>query len=331
MTEPVPTAARRCDSALRCGCRAWRVPSAARAALQETPVSRERCRRAATCRRSRTACRRSRRSPSWKPSARPGGELRMLMASPKDTRMMVVYGYARLVGYTPVADDSRRTSSRRSTSRTTAVFTLHLRTGPQMVGRAAVHRRGFPLLVRGRRATTDSCRRRACRWRCCRKARGRNSRCWTRRPCATAGRSRTRSSCRQLAGPSPLYIYRPAHYLKQFHQKYADKDGAGRAGKAGEAAQLGGASQQARHACTATTTRICRHSSPGSEDEAAGRPLHVRAQPLLLPGRQAPGISFPTSTESSCRSPTARSSRPRPAPAKAICRRAICASTTTPS
>ncbi len=31
----------------------------------------------------------------------PGGELRMLMGSPKDTRMMVVYGYARLVGYTP--------------------------------------------------------------------------------------------------------------------------------------------------------------------------------------------------------------------------------------
>ena len=32
---------------------------------------------------------------------RPGGDLRMLMASPKDTRMMVVYGYARLVAYTP--------------------------------------------------------------------------------------------------------------------------------------------------------------------------------------------------------------------------------------
>src|ERR1700756_2357980 len=31
----------------------------------------------------------------------PGGELRMLMGGPKDTRMMVVYGYARLVGYTP--------------------------------------------------------------------------------------------------------------------------------------------------------------------------------------------------------------------------------------
>lgn len=27
-----------------------------------------------------------------------------------------------------------------------------------------------------------------------------------------------------LAAPSPLYIYRPAHYMKQFHARYADKD-----------------------------------------------------------------------------------------------------------
>src|SRR5207253_4117897 len=58
----------------------------------------------------------------------PGGELRMLMGGPKDTRMMVVYGYARLVGYTPTLkfvpdilksieiEDNRR-------------FTLHLRKG----------------------------------------------------------------------------------------------------------------------------------------------------------------------------------------------------------
>ncbi len=58
----------------------------------------------------------------------PGGELRMLMGGPKDTRMMVVYGYARLVGYTPSltlkpdilksidVEDGR-------------IFTLHLRNG----------------------------------------------------------------------------------------------------------------------------------------------------------------------------------------------------------
>ncbi len=33
-----------------------------------------------------------------------GGELLMLVGRPKDTRLMVVYGYARLVGYTPQLD-----------------------------------------------------------------------------------------------------------------------------------------------------------------------------------------------------------------------------------
>ena len=42
----------------------------------------------------------------------PGGELRMLMGGPKDTRMMVVYGYARLVGYTPADGAGRGTSPR---------------------------------------------------------------------------------------------------------------------------------------------------------------------------------------------------------------------------
>src|ERR1700730_7038104 len=61
-------------------------------------------------------------------AGRPGGELRMLMAGPKDTRMMVVYGYARLVAYTPAlalvpdmlkaldVEDGR-------------IFTMHLRAG----------------------------------------------------------------------------------------------------------------------------------------------------------------------------------------------------------
>jgi len=37
----------------------------------------------------------------WQSPGRYGGELRMLVSQPKDTRMMVVYGYARLVGYDP--------------------------------------------------------------------------------------------------------------------------------------------------------------------------------------------------------------------------------------
>src|SRR5947208_314894 len=58
----------------------------------------------------------------------PGGELRMLMGGPKDTRMMVVYGYARLVGYTPTlkfVPDILKSMEIEDNR----VFTLHLRKG----------------------------------------------------------------------------------------------------------------------------------------------------------------------------------------------------------
>ena len=35
--------------------------------------------------------------------------------------------------------------------------------------------------------------------------------------------SARRTSGSSLAGPSPLFIFRPAHYLKQFHKKYNKK------------------------------------------------------------------------------------------------------------
>src|SRR5258708_69969 len=59
---------------------------------------------------------------------RPGGELRLLMASPKDTRLMVVYGYARLVAYTPalaIVPDMLEAVDVEGGR----VFTLHLRAG----------------------------------------------------------------------------------------------------------------------------------------------------------------------------------------------------------
>jgi len=57
-----------------------------------------------------------------------GGEMRMLVSTPKDTRMMVVYGYARLVGYTPdwtLAPDLLA----KVEVEANRVFTLHLRKG----------------------------------------------------------------------------------------------------------------------------------------------------------------------------------------------------------
>jgi peptide/nickel transport system substrate-binding protein len=153
---------------------------------------------------------------------RPGGELRMVMASPKDTRLMVVYGYARLVAYTPAlaivpdmlegvdVEDGR-------------IFTLRLRAGHKwsdghpftsedfrywfedVAENKQLSASGLPEVLLPNREP----------------------------PQFTVLDERTvRYSWSipnplflpALAGPDPLFIYCPAHYLKQFHAKYADKE-----------------------------------------------------------------------------------------------------------
>src|SRR5215469_13817878 len=151
----------------------------------------------------------------------PGGELRMLMAGPKDTRMMVVYGYARLVGYTPAlklvpdilasleVQDGR-------------VFTLHLRKGHKwsdghpftsedfrywfedVAQDSKLSPSGLPvsMIVQGEPPRFDVLDETTVRY------------AWSRpNPLFMPN----------LAGADPLYIYCPSHYLKQFHEKYADK------------------------------------------------------------------------------------------------------------
>src|SRR5260221_8206837 len=63
-----------------------------------------------------------------KPAGRPGGELHILMSGAKDTRLMVVYGYSRLVGYTPelkfAPDLAKSVDIEEDRS-----FTFHLRPG----------------------------------------------------------------------------------------------------------------------------------------------------------------------------------------------------------
>ena len=151
----------------------------------------------------------------------PGGELRMLMGGPKDTRMMVVYGYARLVGYTPslkFAPDILKSIEIEDNR----IFTLHLRKGHKWSDgqpfttedfrywfEDVAHNKhlspsGLPisLLPQGERPHFEVLSATAVRY------------SWGRpNPLFLP----------DLAGPSPLYIYRPSHYLKQFHEKYADK------------------------------------------------------------------------------------------------------------
>jgi len=151
----------------------------------------------------------------------PGGELRMLIGGPKDTRMMVVYGYARLVGYTPslelVPDILKLIEVEAN-----RIFTLHLRKGHKwsdgqpftaedfrywfedVAQNKHLSPLGLPIsmLPQGKGPGFEVLSETAVRY------------SWTRpNPLFLP----------DLAGPSPLYIYRPSHYLKQFHEKYADK------------------------------------------------------------------------------------------------------------
>src|SRR6185437_15984532 len=152
---------------------------------------------------------------------RPGGDLRMLMASPKDTRLMVVYGYARLVSATPslaiVPDILKAVDVQEG-----RIFTMHLRAGHKwsdgqpftaedfrywyedMANNPELSATGLPLamLPNGDRPEFAVIDPETVRY------------TWPRpNPLFLPA----------LAGAYPLYIYAPAHYLKQFHEKYADK------------------------------------------------------------------------------------------------------------
>ena len=151
----------------------------------------------------------------------PGGELRMLMGGPKDTRMMVVYGYARLVGYTPaltlVPDILKSVDVHDG-----RIFTLHLRNGHKwsdghpftsedfrywfedVAQNNQLSPSGLPvsMMVHGEVPHFEVLDDATVRY------------VWTRpNPLFLP----------DLAGADPLYIYCPSHYLKQFHEKFADK------------------------------------------------------------------------------------------------------------
>jgi len=147
-----------------------------------------------------------------------GGTLRTLGGQPKDTRLMVVYGYARLVGYT--ADFELAPDIVESVDiKDGKVFTFHLRQGHRwsdghpftsedfryywedVATNQELSAMGVPheLLVDGKRPRVDILNETTVRY------------SWLKpNPFFLPA----------LAGAQPLYIYRPAHYLKQFHAKY---------------------------------------------------------------------------------------------------------------
>jgi peptide/nickel transport system substrate-binding protein len=196
------------------------VPNMVQAELQETPLFKE---DVASGKVSRVNDRLPSDPEIAEPETigNPGGELRLLMGGPKDTRMMVVYGYARLVGYTPAlkllpdilasldVQDGR-------------IFTLHLRPGHKwsdghpftsedfrywfedVAQNAQLSPSGLPVSMMVQSEVP--------RFEVLDDATIRYS--WTRpNPLFLPN----------LAGADPLYIYCPSHYLKQFHEKFAEK------------------------------------------------------------------------------------------------------------
>ena len=159
-----------------------------------------------------------------------GGELRTLMAKDRDIRMMVVYGYSRLVGYDEklrlvpdILESVDNVGSR--------VFTLHLRPGHKwsdgqpftaadfryywedVATNADLSPFGLPqaLLVRGSGPRFEVLDETTVRF------------TWD---------EPNPQFLPALAGPSPLYIYRPAHYLRQFHPRYVGLEKANSAARA---------------------------------------------------------------------------------------------------
>ncbi|MCW2245095.1 peptide/nickel transport system substrate-binding protein [Azospirillum fermentarium] len=158
----------------------------------------------------------------WQTVGRHGGTITTTMARVKDTRLMYVYGYARLVGYDPdrnLAPDileSYEVAEERS-------FTLHLRRGHRWSDGApftaedfrywwedmATNPKRYPLgppaelLVDGRPPVVEFPDALTVRY------------TWDRpNPFFLP----------LLAGAKPVEIYAPAHYLKQFHPRYTDHD-----------------------------------------------------------------------------------------------------------
>ena len=151
---------------------------------------------------------------------RPGGTMRVLGGRSKDTRLMVVYGYSRLVGYNEkfeiVADIVERFEAVDE-----RIFTFHLRKGHRwsdghpftsedfryywedFANNPEASKMGLPnvLMVEGEAPRVEIIDEVTVRY------------SWSKpNPFFLPA----------LAAAQPIYIFRPAHYLKQFHPKYTD-------------------------------------------------------------------------------------------------------------
>jgi len=158
----------------------------------------------------------------WQSIGQYGGQLRLLMGKSRDLRQMTVYGYARLVGYNadlelvPDILESVEIEDNR-------IFTFHLRPSHKWSDGYPFTSEDFrywwedvenneelspagitaELLVDGERPRFEVLDETTVRY------------SWS---------VPNPTFLNALAGASPLYLYGPAHYLRQFHANYADTD-----------------------------------------------------------------------------------------------------------
>lgn len=153
---------------------------------------------------------------------RPGGEWRWIGGGARDVRQMVVFGNARLVAYDENYQLQPDLLARLEVAED-RVFTLHLRAGHRwsdgtpftsedfryfwddVIRNKELSPTGPPpsLLVEGQAPDVSFPDALTVRY------------AW---PAANP------KFLHELAGPAPLFLYRPSHYLKQFHKNYADPE-----------------------------------------------------------------------------------------------------------
>ncbi len=197
------------------------------------------------------------------PGAQPGqhgGSLNMLIGRSRDVRMLVVYGYARLVGYdenfniVPDILESVEVEDDR-------IFTLKLRKGHRWSD-------GQPFTIEDFRyfwedvannkelSPTGPAERPAAS-----TARRPRSSSSTSRPCATAGRSRIPISCR--AWPARRRCSSSARRTTSSSSTASTTRRSPRPRRAARPSAAGRRCTTARTTCTSSTTRTCRRCSPG--------------------------------------------------------------------
>lgn len=159
---------------------------------------------------------------------RHGGDLRTLVARSKDIRYMVVYGYARLVGYNEKLELVPDILRAVDIDRDGAVYTFHLRPGHRWSDGHSFSTEDFryfwedvannpdlspsgppvALLVDGKPPIVDILDDITIRY------------SWHKPNPRFLG---------LLAQPRPPFIYRPAHFLRQYHENYGDPEAIARA------------------------------------------------------------------------------------------------------